>query len=153
MNLIGELERLEYSGAINDLHETFCRPILVYKTPLETIISTDVNFNYYYNGPDGQGSEDYVEYTPVSGTVCARILYDKSLDSLKEVKGRMGQNFKVDADGGLVRIKVRDEDYDTYFTNLKDVQFDGYQFENWQTPRPHGLFDPNFRTLFLKIKN
>jgi hypothetical protein len=154
MNLIGLAERSEYNSAMADIHDTFSRPILVYKTPEQTIISTDTNYNYFYNGPEGNGGEDYVSYTPVSGVVNARIMYDKNLERLfNSPTGEKDQDFGVTADNGMARLKIKKEDWATYFEGVIDVQFDGFQFENYKVQRPHVLFDPTHYTLYLKIKN
>jgi hypothetical protein len=154
MNLIGANERLVYESVIGDIHDTFSRPILVYKTPETTIVSTDTNYNYFYDGPDANTGSEYVEYTPVSGIVNARIQYDKTLEKyFASAKGKEYQDFELVGDAGMVRLKINSGDYSTYFADAIDIQFDGFQFENFRTQRPHGLFSPKYYSLYLRIKN
>jgi hypothetical protein len=153
-SLLTEGEKAELEAVRDDVFATFCREITCWVTPETTVLSSDSNYNYTYLGPDGDSSGDYVEYTPTSGTFQACINYDKKLERyFASPQGTRDENFRITFDDGSVRIKLRKEDYDSFIKDSINFKFDGFNFDLDKSPRPHGLFDPKYVTLFLKFRN
>ncbi len=153
-NLVSASLKSSLEQARDNVFDSFSRPLVAWKTPAKTILSTDTNFYYSYEGPDYQNDTDLVEYTPVSGTFQACILYDKALERIfANPQGSRDENFRIVMDEGLCRVKLKKDDYDTFIKDSIDIQFDGYQFKIDRTERPHGLFNPKYYTLYLKFQN
>ena len=156
MNLITGQFRTNLEDARDSVFDTFCRTITCYKTPIKTILSTDDNFSYSYSSPDydNTNSSDLVQYTPVSGKFQACVQYDKNLERLFSTPTRDNkEGVTLSKDDGLVRIKVKSGDYQTFIKDGIDFQFDGYLFKQFRTERPHGVFSPKYYTLYLKFQN
>jgi len=146
-SLLSQAEKDAYSLPFQDLHDTFSRQIVYFKEPDKVVISTDVNYNPYYDNID-----ESVEYIFQSGVISARILYNKDVNQdYSTPLGGNKESFRYVSPDGFARIKIRKEDY-AVFEDAINITFDGLEFENEKTPRPHGLFQPNFLTLYLKIK-
>lgn len=153
-SLLTNSEKAELEAVRDDIFDTFARSITCWTTPEKTILSSDTNYNFTYMGPDGDSDTDYVEYQPNSGTFMACINYDKKLERyFASPQGTRDESFRLIFDNGTVRVKLKKEDYDNFIKNSINFQFDGYNFDLDKTPRPHGLFDPKYVTLFLKFRN
>ena len=140
MNLVPDQDQLVYDNVFNDIHDTFSRKIIVYKTPERTVISTNLNYNFIYT--DSQEGIN-VQYTPVSGILDVRI---KWLDP-SDLKGQ--KDIKEEVHGNIVRLKVKKEDIE-WFQDWKHIEVDGRTVQFFGTSQPHGLFDPNFYTIYLE---
>lgn len=143
MNLIPDSDQLLYDNVFNDIHDTFSRKIVVYKTPERVVISTNSNYNFVYSSTQ-DGLE--VQYIPVSGILDARI---KWLDP-SDLKGQV--DIKEEVHGNIVRLKIRKEDI-VWFEDWKRIEIDGRTVQFFGTSQPHGLFDPNFYTIYLEESN
>jgi hypothetical protein len=153
-SLLTSSEKAELVAVRDDVFDTFSRPIVCWVNPEVTILSSDTNYNYSYNNPDYQNSEDYVNYTPTSGQFQACILYKNELTrEYANPQGSRDENFRLTFDNGDVRIKLKKEDYDNFIKDSINFNFDGFNFDLDKTPRPHGLFDPKYYTLYLKFRN
>lgn len=145
-SLITQEQKDIYSDILNDLHDTFARAIVFYKEPEQMILSSDPNYNPYYNNSRN------IQYVQESGIIGGRILYNKQLEkNYSTPEGGEDSSFRFVAPDGFVRVKIRKEDWEI-FKDVTDITFDGLHFENYKTPRPHGLFDVKYYTLYLKIK-
>lgn len=150
---ISDAEKAVYTSAIQDIHLAFCRPIVAFKTAEKVVISTnpDVNYNDFYQTSNDDAEE--FTYVPVSGTFQARILYDKALEHFFATpRGSQDESVRMNLDGGLVRLKVEQDAWD-FLKDAINVNFDGYNFERFRTERPHGLFTPQYYTIYLTFKN
>jgi len=153
-NLISSGLLFNLEASRDDVFDSFAINIVVFRTPIKTIINSDVNYSFSYESPDYQGSDDYVNYTPVSGVIPANILYDKKLDRIfSNSMNQSSEDFGLILDQGLVRIKIKKTDYDIYMQGVIDYQLDGNHFSLYQTPRPHGVLSPKYYSLYLKFKN
>ncbi|MBL69575.1 MAG: hypothetical protein CMO74_14235 [Verrucomicrobiales bacterium] len=135
------------ASQFNNLHDTFSRDIVVYKEAQKVVISTDPNYNYIYNQTSESTSS--VTNVPQKQVFKARIRYDDNRDT--EYFGEFGTSTKISRvdSGSRVRIKLKKVDYD-YIRDAKRIEFDGRMFLVDSDPRPHGLFDVDFYTLYLK---
>lgn len=140
MKLVSDLDQLSYDNVFNDIHDTFSRKIVVYKTPERVVISTNPNYNFMYT--DAQEGID-VKYVPVSGLIDARIKWLNPSD----LKGQ--KDIKEEVHGNIVRLKIKKEDIE-WFNDWKHIEIDGRTVQFFGTSQPHGLFDPNFYTVYLE---
>jgi len=145
-NLISASERTALNAVIDDVHETFAREITVFKEASQIVIITDPSFNPLYNTA-GQ-TTSYVN-TPVYKTFKARILYQDDFKKQYWSEGQLNNQIKLEAVVGSVRIKIRAEDYD-YIKDGRRFDVDGKRYVLNSTFRPHGLFDNQYYTLYLK---
>lgn len=156
MNLITGQFKDNVEAARDNVFDTFSREILVWKTPAKTILSSDENYSFSYDNPDydNLNTTDLVTYSGISGSFMACIQYDKSLDRIfSNPKGSRDENFPITTDDGMVRLKVKSGDYNSFIKDTVNIQFDGYGFRIFRTERPHGLFSPKYYTLYLKFEN
>ena len=145
-NLISASERTALNAVIDDVHETFAREITVFKEASQIVIITDPNFNPLYNTA-GQ-TTSYVN-TPVYKTVKVRIYYNNDIDKKYWSESGLASQIKLEAVVGSVRIKMRADDYD-YIKDARRFDLDGKRFVLNSSFRPHGLFDNQYYTLYLK---
>lgn len=148
MSLISEDQKSVYQSAIKLVHDTMKRPLYVYKNPKKTIVSSvEQNKNHNSLFGDDQYSEEQVKYTPVSGIFYGRILYEDNFTSNellnfnKSIPDKVQENF--------IRIKIDEEGYD-FIKDSKKINIDGQNCEITTTDRRHGLFNPEYRTLWLR---
>lgn len=152
MDLFSASEKLSLSNTFNDLHDTFSRPIFMYKKANEVVIYNNPEHNFLWNdAPSNSTTETTVE----SGSFPARILYGR--DQKRE---NFGANTNNNAEGqnqstlemGMVRIKL-DPTGAAFLGDAERVKFDNEIFEVITSARPHGLFTTQFYTYYLKKLN
>lgn len=143
MNLLTDEQKAIYGRAIMDLHDTFARKIMVYKTPERTVLSTTPSYNFIYN--DQQEGEN-VTYVPVSGEIDVRIKWL----SPQELKGLA--DIKEEIHGNIVRIKIKKEDMH-WIEDWKHIEIDGRAVQFFGTSKPHGLFTVDYYTVYLEESN
>jgi len=152
-NLISDADRLVLEGLRDDVFDTFARPVVIYVTPDKTVINQNLNYSYSFSNPESSDETDLVTYEPQSYTFNVCIAYNKTLERLyANEQGSRKENFGLKFDNGDVRIKMKIADYELIKDSINFV-FDGNNFESDKTPRPHGLFEPKYYTLYLKFKN
>ena len=142
-NLISPSELAEYKGAIDDMHDTFGRPILVWLPSQQTITipQNDLQDDDYDNFYDNKvGSKSSIVYTPVSVTVKARIKY---LDRQELEFGLLitsPQNrVAVTQDSRVIRIKVTINDSENYIEKCEKITVDGHDYERITSAQPSGI--------------
>lgn len=135
----------------NTLHDTFARPITVYRTAQEIVISTSETNNVFY--PDAP-TNDQTNTVINSGVFQARIKYNPKQD-LAFLGGNTrdgNDQITLKTMEGVVRLKL-DPTGAAYLNGAKNVRFDNAIYEIFSSDRPHGLFTPNFETFYLKKIN
>jgi len=138
-SLVSNTEKLLLANEFNDLHDTFSRPVTVYKTPERVVISTDSNYNFLYN--DQESIE--VTYVPVSGQFDCRIEW-------QDPSKLMGwPEIREEIRGNLCRVKAK-KDFVDFISDAEKIEIDGRPVQSMGTNRPHGLFNIDFYTLFFK---
>ena len=145
-NLISASERTALNAVIDDVHETFAREITVFKEASQIVIITDPNFNPLYN--TSVQTTSYVN-TPVYKTFKARIYYNDDIGKKYWSESGLASQIKLEAVVGSVRIKMRADDYN-YIKDARRFDLDGKRFVLNSSFRPHGLFDNQYYTLYLK---
>jgi hypothetical protein len=145
-NLISASQRVALNAVMEDIHETFAREITVFKEASQIVIITDPSFNPLYNTA-GQ-TTSYVN-TPVYKTFKVRIQYNDDIGKKYWSESGLASQIKLEAVVGSVRIKIKAEDYE-YIKDGRRFDVDGKRFVLNSTFKPHGLFDNQFYTLYLK---
>ncbi len=143
MNLVPEAERNIYRAAIDDMHATFSRDITVWRRSAVTISPDDENFDAFSDRiPTNR------QYVSESRVFKARIKYiDKQDKEFDLIAG----SFKTDIvqEFQLLRIKVNNE-ANNYIKDCEKITVDNYDYMILTVPRPHGLFDIDYFTIYLR---
>lgn len=134
-------------------HDTFARPIYIFRQSENIVIATNPGNNMFFtNAP----FNDQVQTIAVSGMFQARILYSKREDyEMFEpfgIRKLGGDQVNLRKEGGQVRIKL-DPTGASYLFDAKRVTFDGEVFSIRTSQRPHGLFTPKFFDFYLQKEN
>jgi len=145
-NLISEKYRNEMRSAMQDIHDTFSRPIYYFKEAKTVVLSTQPSYNPIYQ--QNSITQQTFKRITQSGSFNARIQYDtdKSTDQFSSYQ--VNSQLKLKLPDGYVRIKV---DYCGYeqLKSTKRLDFDGRRFSVESDVRPHGLFRPQHFTFYL----
>lgn len=142
-----------YQTQFNLIHDTFARPILIFRQGQNVVISSNPGNNQFFsNAP----FNDTVQTVAVSGSFNARILYSKREDlEMFEpfgIRKLGGDQVNIQKEAGAVRIKL-DPTGASYLFDAKRCTFDGDVFTIRTSKRPHGLFTPNFYDFYLQKEN
>lgn len=145
-NLISDSYRNAMRSAMQDIHDTFARPIYYFKEAKTVVLSTQPSFNpiYQQNAVSKQTFKRVIQ----SGSFNARIQYDtdKSTDQFSNYQ--VDSQLKLKLPDGYVRIKVDASGYEQ-LKATKRLDFDGRRFSVESDVRPHGLFKPQHYTFYL----
>ena len=148
MDLLSDAEKSELQSALVDIHDTWKRSVTFYKTPEEVVISTNPDHNFLFgNAP----SNTQIQSIQQSGVFDVRIFYDKRQMISPFSEGNKNE-VKLFLYEGEVRLKVQ-EDAHVFLKDTERVVFDDYQFVISRAERPHGLFDAEFYTYYLRRTN
>ena len=145
-SLLSNSEKTALDLIIEDVHETFARTITVFKEASEVVIITDPNFNPLYNTA---GQMTSIINTAVYKQFKARIYYNDDIRKQYWSESAVNTQIKLQAVVGTVRLKIKAEDYE-YIKDGRRFDVDGKRYVLNSTLRPHGLFDNQFYTLYLK---
>lgn len=135
----GQKDNIE--AIIDRIHDTFARPITVFKIGTRTAIASSQNYNFIYR----QQSANTVT-TEVSQTFQARIKYISAEEELLP-DPNAGQD-KIILPAGSVKIKVNLEGYN-YMKEAKRVELDGFRFSIKSNGKPLGMFGPQYYEFIL----
>jgi hypothetical protein len=133
------------NNEFNNLHATFGRPVAIFKTAKEIVVSTSNNHNFLFQGSP---NNDIVQETVQSGVFLARVLYGKK-QTRPNVGGAATQQPMIELEEGEVRLKL-DPTGAAFLNGAERATVDGNILKVMTSPRPHGLFDPNFYTFYFK---
>jgi hypothetical protein len=138
-SLVSNEEKLAWASEFNDLHDTFARPVIAWKTPERVVVSSDPSYNFLYN--DQESIE--VTYIPISGKFDCRIQW-------QDPSKMMGwPEIREEVRGNFCRIKAK-KDFVDFISDVEKIQIDGRLVQGIGTNKPHGLFNIDFYTLFFK---
>lgn len=147
-----QAQKTSYNNEFNNLHATFGRPISIYQKAQEVVVVSNPANNFFFNGAPTNDIEDSIVQ---SGVFLARIKYG-SRENLTPFNTNQQNNasdqINIRLQEGEVRIKL-DPTGAAFIAGADRIVFDGTIFENVTSKRPHGLFDPNFETFYLKKLN
>jgi hypothetical protein len=138
-SLVSNAEKLSWANEFNNIHDTFARPVTVWKTPERVVVSSDPNYNFLYN----EQESIEVTYIPVSGKFDCRIQWQDP--------SKMGgwPEIREEVRGNICRIKAK-KDFVDFISDAEKIEIDGRPVQALGTNRPHGLFNIDFYTLFFK---
>ncbi len=151
-SLISNLEKAAMESEIQNVFDTFKRPLIVYRTPEKVYLSTNPNFSRF--GQFGQNNEmqkEEINQQNIS-TIEACILYAKNQGFEQFNKDKTGGSYeaiKVRESNMKVRIKVDIVGYEI-LKDAKLIELDGRHFQKDSEPRCHGLFDTTRWSFFFK---
>lgn len=138
-SLVSEINKLAYANEFNNIHDTFARPVTVWRTPERVVISSNPSYNFLYN--DQESIE--VTYVPISGVFNCRIQW-------QDPSKTMGwPEIREEVRGNICRIKAK-KDFVDFIDGAEKIEIDGRPVNAMGTNRPHGLFNIDFYTLFFK---
>lgn len=139
----------------NLIHDTFARPIIIYRQGENIVINPNPGNNMFFSGPNVPFN-DTVQTIAVSGIFNARVLYSKKEElSMFEpfgIRKLGGDQVNLQYEAGDVRIKL-DPTGASYLFDAKRCTFDGEVFTIRTSKRPHGLFTPKFYDFYLHKEN
>lgn len=145
-------EKRSLASELDGIAKTWEHPILISLEAEKTIILTNDNFNRF------QANElNLIEQNPVNSpniyTGMARILYEKR-QPVNYITPYVGGNrddtqLKIENQDGKVRIKINPSG-GQFLQKSKLIQLDGISFKLDSVQRPHGLFDVDYWTFYLK---
>jgi hypothetical protein len=73
-SLISESQKVMLTGALSNLFDTVARQIVIFKEPIQNIISSPSNPLFGFGGEQTSNTE--ITYTPVSGLFKGQIIYN-----------------------------------------------------------------------------
>lgn len=135
----GQKDNIE--AIIDRIHDTFARPITIFKIGTRTAIASSQNYNFIYRQQSANTST-----TEVSQTFQARIKYISADEELLP-DPNAGQD-KIILPAGSVKIKVNLEGYN-YMKEAKRVELDGFRFSIKSNGKPLGMFGPQYYEFLL----
>lgn len=135
----GQKDNIE--AIIDRIHDTFARPITVFKIGTRTAIASSQNYNFIYRQQSANTAT-----TEVSQTFQARIKYISADEELLP-DPNAGQD-KIILPAGSVKIKVNLEGYN-YMKEAKRVELDGFRFSIKSNGKPLGMFGPQYYEFLL----
>ncbi len=146
--LLTDAQKAALGAQFSSMAQTFERNIVVYQEAEKTVVSSNPSFTRL--NAANQNNTD-IENEPVLQTIPARILYgSKMTNEFAQLShGDLDFQKKLKMSEGIVRIKVR-ATYYNFFKDAKKVELDGQLFDVDTVERPHGLFNVDFYTFWLK---
>lgn len=141
--------------AFEDLFDTFARPITftLYKSPIESIVSLDSNFNSDWNisNPLNDGA---IIYTEVKSEFPARIWY---LDYEQQIKmfyfeGQDVEGIRSNRTVSKVKIQLKSDGAE-YISQAKKAIFLGQYWDIISDPKSIGIFGFKYYNYILQRKN
>lgn len=121
----------------------------MYKNGQQVTISTNVEHDFIW---EAAPKNDQFQVIPVSGVFKARILYGKVQGRTQfnsSTQGKGTDQVSAQLDVGDVRLKL-DPTGAAFIQDATNVTLDGGIFSVETSPRPHGLFQPQFYDFILR---
>ena len=143
MNLISEAEKADYRSAFLDMHESFGRPITVWKTAERAVVASEASYNFVYD------TNVTSETIPLSGQFLARIQWD---NPTKEALGEVPDYIRAKIRGNFCRLKVLPDCWE-FISGYDKVVIDGRNCFLVGTARPHGIVDNQFLSIYFVESN
>ena len=149
-SLLTDQEKADLSNQFFIVHDTYARPIVIYQTAYQTVISTNPSTNILFdNAPFNSPTETVIQ----SGVFQARVLYGKKepLNPFGSVqRNNASDQSMILLEEGEVRLRV-DATGAAMLASCERVTLDNTIFNLQTTQRPHGLTGPpNFFDFYLK---
>ena len=150
-DLISGGDKADMEAAIVDIHDTFARPIIIYKNKTEIFVATNPVFESSYNAlyqklKNPQKNADS-KTTVTKTTVTARVQYRAVQD--ESDAGGTGAQLNVQWGSGELRLKLDEEGY-TAFKFATKIEIDGIVWRIVTDASRAGLFTPQYYVLYLE---
>jgi hypothetical protein len=142
-SFLDNLQKENIKNIIDSIHDTFSRPITVYKLGKKTTLSSSTSYNSLYKTKGNQLPNS--EVIQVSKVINARIKYVK-ID--QEYFYQESSQEKIIIPQGSVLIKVNYEDY-MYIKDAKTVELDTKTYKISSPGKPEGMFGPQYYQFLL----
>lgn len=142
-----------FQNAMQSLHATFARPIIIYQAGQQTVIYSNPNHNFLYpDTSNNTGVNTQVSTTVVSGVYMARIHYEKKqtvgLLANSEISVERMEQLNIKNKMGEVKIILDATGY-AVVENCQRISFDNSIYQVRSDPRPHGVVGVYFYNLYL----
>jgi len=139
---ISDAQKVAIKGIVDKIHETFARPIVVYRFGQKTTFKTVESYNKLYKKSNPQ---EQVELNRNSKVIMARIQY-KTFDQQDFFQDQTQE--KIVIPEGTIYLKVDREAY-LYMHDAKTVEFDERTFSIQSPGQPLGMFGPQYYKFTL----
>jgi hypothetical protein len=147
-DLIDAGDKADMERAIEDLHDTFARPITIYKKDKEIFVATNPVFNTSYNALYQKlKNAKKTSHTVSKLTVQARVQYRQEQDV--EADSSLGAQTNVQFKIGQLRVKLNEEGY-TSFKFATKIEIDGIAWRIVTDASRAGLFTPQYYVLYFE---
>jgi len=150
-DLISGGDKADMEAAIADIHDTFARPIIIYKNKTEIFVATNPVFESSYNAlyqklKNPQKNAD-TKTTVTKTTVNARVQYRSVQD--ESDAGGTGAQINVQWGSGELRLKLDEEGYKAFKFATK-IEIDGVVWRIVTDASRAGLFTPQYYVIYLE---
>ena len=147
MNLIDSALKTSIAAGFEDIFDSFARDVTftIYKSPEETIVSLDANFDSNW-----KSGSDTITYEEVSQSFPARIWYLDYEQQYKEFffRGESLEGVRVSQDYGQIKIQLKLDGFNFIKEASRAVLFG----DNWEVSSGEkrvGILDFTYYTLIL----
>ena len=149
-DLISAADKADLEAAIDDVHDTFARPIIIYKNKKEILVATNPVFESSYNALYQKlknAATTATKNVVTKITVKARVQYRVEQDESNE--GGIGAQVNVQWGSGELRLKLDEPGYKAFKFATK-IEIDGVVWRIVTDASRAGLFTPQYYVLYLE---
>jgi hypothetical protein len=139
---ISNAQKEAIKGIVDRIHETFARPIIVYRFGQKVSFYNNLNYNKLYKKSSPIEQQNLSQN---SKTIMARIQY-KNFDQRDFFQNSTQE--KIVIPEGTIYLKVDREAY-LYMHDAKTVEFDERTFSIQSPGQPLGMFGPQYYKFLL----
>lgn len=145
-SLIPLVQQGPLDAAFHDLHATLGRPVAIFRTAKEIVISTSNSHNFLFQGAP---TNDVVQEIVQSGVFLARVLYGGKQERLT-FGGVPTQQPLLGLEDGEVRLKL-DATGAAFLAGAERVIVDGNILKVFTSAKQHSLIGaPQFQDFYFK---
>ena len=149
---ISSADEADFQSAMGLLHATYAKPVTIYQTEQQVVVSTDPGYNFIYN--TSPNSSDVINVIQ-SGVYNMRIHYPRHFDSknLKSIGG-IGMNDQINMQKKEYLVKlIVDSGAKEILQSCNKVMFNEVFYQMQSDPKPHGTVGYQFYNFYLSAVN
>ena len=149
---ISSVDEADFQSAMGLLHTTYAKPVTIYQTEQQVVVSTDPSYNFIYNA--SPNSSDVIDIIQ-SGVYNMRIHYPRKfeLENLSAVGINGGGNqINMQKSNYLVKLIV-DSGAKNILQSCNKVMFNDVFYQMQSDPKPHGTVGYQFYNFYLSALN
>ncbi len=140
-SFISPSQKVGLQAVMTNIHDTFKRTLKAFKEGKLVVLSTNVQYSHVYKQPIDNATKQTVERD-----IEARVYYfPKKMNQ----QIQSATDLTLTQDTEEVRLKISTSDYN-FVKDCDRFVLDGFAFEKASPPRPNGLFDTGFYTVYLR---